>query len=78
LIPKWIRCVEAGLDQGDIGAARLFAEYMWGKPIQKMDVTSNNEPLRLITVNVKRNLVDQAIPITSHIEVPDDTNLLDN
>jgi hypothetical protein len=43
----WFKAVGDGLKDGNYNFCRLYAEYMFGKPTEHVDVTSNNEPFIL-------------------------------
>ena len=45
--PKALEALKKGIDGGEHWAVKLFFEYFYGKPQQKIDITSNEESINL-------------------------------
>ena len=44
---KALKSLESGIDKKEQWAVKLFFEYFYGKPQQRVDVTSNEETLNM-------------------------------
>ena len=70
---KWLAGMALGLEAGDSAWGRIYAEYRWGRPLQRMDLTSNNEKLTTISVQVIQGI----LPTTPAIENTTDIDYTD-
>lgn len=43
--------LEQALKRGDAWALKLYFEYMYGKPIQRNDVTSGGQPIQVTPIS---------------------------
>ena len=48
---KALQSLEQGLDKKEQWAVKLFFEYFYGKPQQRVDVTTNDESLNMPLIN---------------------------
>ena len=48
---KALKSLEQGLDKKEQWAAKLFFEYFYGKPQQRVDVTTNDESINMPLIN---------------------------
>ena len=48
---KALKSLEDGIDKKEQWAVKLFFEYFYGKPQQRVDVTSNEESLNMPLIN---------------------------
>ena len=46
-----LKSLEKGLEKKEQWAVKLFFEYFYGKPQQRVDVTSNDESLNMPLIN---------------------------
>jgi hypothetical protein len=53
LVNKAYKALENGLNQDQSWAVRLYFEYMYGKPKQSVDVTTNGESIKqkILSIN---------------------------
>jgi len=53
LVGKAYKALENGLNQDQSWAVRLYFEYMYGKPKQSVDVTTNGESIKqkILSIN---------------------------
>tara|TARA_R110002073_G_scaffold84016_7_gene200195 strand:+ start:153 stop:425 length:273 start_codon:yes stop_codon:yes gene_type:complete len=49
--PDALKSLEVGLKNKEQWAVKLFFEYFYGKPQQRVDVTSNSETLNIPIIN---------------------------
>tara|TARA_R100001143_G_scaffold49061_1_gene44072 strand:+ start:332 stop:598 length:267 start_codon:yes stop_codon:yes gene_type:complete len=49
--PMALESLEKGLENKEQWAVKLFFEYFYGKPQQKVDVTTNSESLNMPVIN---------------------------
>jgi len=49
--PDALKSLEIGLKNKEQWAVKLFFEYFYGKPQQRVDVTSNSETLNIPIIN---------------------------
>ena len=49
--PDALKSLEIGLKNKEQWAVKLFFEYFYGKPQQRVDVTSNSESLNIPIIN---------------------------
>ncbi len=49
--PDALKSLEIGLKNKEQWAVKLFFEYFYGKPQQRIDVTSNSETLNIPIIN---------------------------
>jgi len=49
--PMALESLEKGLENKEQWAVKLFFEYFYGKPQQKVDVTSNDESINMPLIN---------------------------
>lgn len=54
---KFIQAMERGLEQTQGWAVKIFAEYYWGKPKERVEVSSE-EGIKNITFTVVKSNVD--------------------
>jgi hypothetical protein len=50
----WFKQMEIGLKNGDFPFIKLFADYRFGKPKERLDVTTDGDKLTGFTVEVIR------------------------
>jgi len=48
---KALKSLEQGIDKKEQWAVKLFFEYFYGKPQQRVDVTSNDESINMPLIN---------------------------
>ena len=48
---KALKSLEQGLDKKEQWAVKLFFEYFYGKPQQRVDVTTNDESINMPLIN---------------------------
>ena len=48
---KALKSLEQGIDKKEQWAVKLFFEYFYGKPQQRVDVTSNDETINMPLIN---------------------------
>ena len=48
---KALKSLESGIDKKEQWAVKLFFEYFYGKPQQRVDVTSNDESINMPLIN---------------------------
>jgi hypothetical protein len=48
---KALKSLEEGLDKKEQWAVKLFFEYFYGKPQQRVDVTTNDENINMPLIN---------------------------
>ena len=48
---KALKSLEQGLDKKEQWAVKLFFEYFYGKPQQRVDVTTNDESINIPLIN---------------------------
>ena len=48
---KALKSLENGIDKKEQWAVKLFFEYFYGKPQQRVDVTTNDESLNMPLIN---------------------------
>ena len=48
---KALKSLEQGLDKKEQWAVKLFFEYFYGKPQQRVDVTTNDESINMPIIN---------------------------
>ena len=53
--PMALESLKKGLEKKEQWAVKLFFEYFYGRPQQRVDVTSNEESLQYATYNIYRN-----------------------
>ena len=46
-----LKSLESGIDKKEQWAVKLFFEYFYGKPQQRVDVTSNDESINMPLIN---------------------------
>ena len=49
--PMALESLEKGLEKNEQWAVKLFFEYFYGKPQQRLDVTSNDESINMPLIN---------------------------
>ena len=49
--PMALKSLEQGLEKKEQWAVKLFFEYFYGKPQQRVDVTTNSESLNMPVIN---------------------------
>ena len=49
--PMALESLEKGLEKKEQWAVKLFFEYFYGKPQQRVDVTSNDESINMPLIN---------------------------
>ena len=49
--PMALKSLEQGLEKKEQWAVKLFFEYFYGKPQQRVDVTSNDESINMPLIN---------------------------
>jgi hypothetical protein len=52
LVGKAYKALETGLNQDQSWAVKLYFEYMYGKPRQSVDVTTNGESIKQQIISV--------------------------
>jgi hypothetical protein len=52
LIDKAYKALETGLQDDQSWAVKLFFEYLYGKPRQSVDVTTNGESIKQQIINI--------------------------
>ena len=56
---KALKSLEQGLDKKEQWAVKLFFEYFYGKPQQRVDVTTNDESINMPIINFVETETEQ-------------------
>ncbi len=56
---KALKSLEQGIDKKEQWAVKLFFEYFYGKPQQRVDVTSNDESINMPIINFVETETEQ-------------------